>query len=129
MTLPTICRTPSRGRAFVALSLWLLTSACAKEPVSGGPAVEARQQALGGPLDPPSGLTASLVARDDVRLRWTDNSSAEGSFRVFRSLDQVNWAVVCTTGPSQGACDDQTSMASGQTYRYIVRAFDAAGTT
>src|SRR5206468_3824615 len=44
----------------------------------------------------PSGMTAVAVSSTRIDLAWTDNSSNEDGFKLFRSTDGVNWTWFAT---------------------------------
>ncbi len=75
----------------------------------------------------PSGLTSQVLTGPlRVVLNWTDGSSNETKFHIFRQIGSaaavhygtVNAGVTTFTDPS---------VSSGQTYRYFVRAWNPAG--
>lgn len=54
---------------------------------------------IGGPLSAPtapSGLAASASSSSVIDLTWTDNSSNEAGFDIYRSLDGTNWSATPT---------------------------------
>jgi hypothetical protein len=75
----------------------------------------------------PTGAAATLATTSpQVNVTWADNSTDETSFRVERSTDGVNYAVVGQPGANVRAYLDQTT-AFGAAYRYRVRAVNANG--
>jgi hypothetical protein len=69
------------------------------------------------------GQTASTV---NVRLLWDDNSTNEDGFKIERALDQGSFSQIATVSANVVEFND-TGLAGGTTYRYRVRAFNAAG--
>jgi titin len=78
-------------------------------------------------LDPPaapSNLTATTVSPSRIDLAWTDNSTYEQGFRLERSTDGVNFAVLVS--PAANATSySNTSLSAGVTYSYRIRAYDS----
>ncbi|MGE5609827.1 MAG: PA14 domain-containing protein, partial [Bacillota bacterium] len=74
-----------------------------------------------------SNLTVTSFGKDNVSLKWTDNSLNETGFRIERSLDgQTNWTAVTTTNRNVTSFTD-TGLTSSTTYYYRVVATNAAG--
>jgi len=72
----------------------------------------------------PGGLTATAVSQTQINLLWTDNSSNETGFRIFRN------GVELTPSPKVGAnvtTFSDTGLTCGTTYTYTVKAVNAAG--
>ncbi|MBI5786550.1 MAG: fibronectin type III domain-containing protein [Rhodocyclales bacterium] len=74
----------------------------------------------------PTGL-AAVVTASQVQLSWTDNSTAETSFVVFRSADGgATWAQAGTatalagTGGARTFNDNALTLVPGATYQYYV---------
>ena len=59
-------------------------------------------------------------------LSWTDNSSDEDSFRIYRSVDGVSFHWYLTAGTNQITFSD-TGRAAGTTYYYRVTAHNSGG--
>jgi hypothetical protein len=76
------------------------------------------------PLLAPTGLTATTTATSSVSLLWTDNSSNEDGFIVYRGTDGINFSKIGTTGANISSFID-SGLAPG-TYVYRVRAYNAA---
>lgn len=74
----------------------------------------------------PTGLTATAVSSSQINLAWTDNSSNESGFKVYRSADNVTFAVAATLGAGVTTYAN-TGLASNTTYYYKVAAYNAAG--
>jgi hypothetical protein len=78
---------------------------------------------------PPSGLTATTLARSQIGLAWTDNSTNETGFRIERSFDgSTGWHQIGTVAANVTAYTHsrQTPLT---TYFYRVRATNGAGNT
>jgi FtsP/CotA-like multicopper oxidase with cupredoxin domain/fibronectin type 3 domain-containing protein len=79
----------------------------------------------------PSNLIATAQASGTARsisLQWNDNSNNETGFRVYRSLDQVTWTLIATTGANVRTYIN-TGLARNTTYYYRVAAYNAVGTS
>ncbi len=78
-----------------------------------------------GPPSAPTGLTATTLAPDSVRLAWTDTSSYEQGFRVERSLDGATWTLTANTAANATGYT-VLSLVPATNYRFRVRAFEGA---
>jgi hypothetical protein len=76
----------------------------------------------------PSGLTATAVSTSQINLVWVDNVSNESGFRIFRSLDKVNWTLIATTGPNVTTYSD-TGLAANTQYYYRIRSYNGVGSS
>ncbi|MBN1671663.1 MAG: fibronectin type III domain-containing protein, partial [Kiritimatiellae bacterium] len=76
----------------------------------------------------PSNLAATPLSATEIRLTWTDNSSAETGFRVRRSLDGVDYYTLAgiEVGPNVTSCTD-SGLTPGTTYYYMIKATGADG--
>jgi hypothetical protein len=85
--------------------------------------------ALSGTPKAPTNLTATSVSASQIRLIWTDNSTNEKSFKVYRRKGSDPWALFVTKGASVVSHTDNN--ASGNTltttYSYYVRACNSSG--
>jgi PKD repeat protein len=80
------------------------------------------------PPSVPAGLTASAVSATQINLGWTastDNVGVTG-YRVER-CQGASCANFTEIAPPSGTSFNDTGLAAGTTYRYRVRAVDAAG--
>jgi probable HAF family extracellular repeat protein len=68
----------------------------------------------------PSGLTASLSGTK-INLKWTDNSTNETAFEVYRKVGTGSYSLLAVLGPNTTSYTD-TGMAGSTTYSYEVRA-------
>ena len=74
----------------------------------------------------PTGLTATAYSSSGIQLKWTDNSTFEGGFRVERRTGTNPFTVIDST--SQNAVSYfEAALAPGTTYDYRVAAFNTAG--
>jgi len=75
------------------------------------------------PPGAPTGVTASALSATTVRLNWTDTAASETGFKVERSTDGTNFAVV--TYAARNATTATTGSLSPSTaYSFRVRAYD-----
>jgi Fibronectin type III domain/Beta-propeller repeat len=76
----------------------------------------------------PSQLEAAAITRREIRLRWRDNAGDEDGFRIERCVGSncTTFAQVAAVGPNTTSFVD-SGLARNTTYRYRVRAFNAAG--
>jgi hypothetical protein len=80
----------------------------------------------GAPPAAPAGLQA-VVTEDGaaVRLTWSDQSENEDAFRIYRG--DLEASIGLTAADAEQYVDAEISC--GNTYRYTVKAFNAAGTS
>jgi acid phosphatase type 7 len=76
----------------------------------------------------PTNLTATAISRNQINLSWTDNADNETGFRIERckNANCLNYAQIAEVGVNVTTFAD-TSVNKNTTYRYRVRAFNAAG--
>jgi hypothetical protein len=75
----------------------------------------------------PTGLTATAVSQHQINLAWTDNATNESGFKIERSpFAPGSWTQIATVGANVTTYPN-TGLASGTTYYYRVRAWNAAG--
>lgn len=76
----------------------------------------------------PTDLTANAVSKSQIDLAWADNSNNEDGFRVERCTGSActGFAQVAQVGANVKAYSD-ILLSRNTTYRYRVRAFNAAG--
>ncbi len=90
------------------------------------PSWDITQQA---PVPPaaPSGLGATLLPGNSIRLNWTDNSTNETGFEVWRSLNNnTNYRLIATL-PAGAITITDSSLFANVTYYYKVRAKGVGG--
>jgi murein DD-endopeptidase MepM/ murein hydrolase activator NlpD len=69
----------------------------------------------------PSNLTATAISPSQINLTWSDNSSNETGFRIYRNSSQV-----ASVGADQTTYQD-TNLNCNTAYNYTVMAYNAAG--
>src|SRR5205807_2093429 len=74
----------------------------------------------------PSHLVATAVSSSQINLTWTDNSSNEDGFKLYRSTDGVNFTYVKGLAANVTSCSDY-DRSPGTTYYYQVLAYNAGG--
>jgi fibronectin type 3 domain-containing protein len=74
----------------------------------------------------PGDLTATTVSSSVLALTWTDNSSAEDGFKIYRSTDGATFTLIKTVGWNVTSYAD-TGRVAATTYLYRVRAYSRAG--
>ena len=70
----------------------------------------------------PSAVAATVLSPSSVKITWTDNSTNELGFDIWRSSDGVNYTEVGSTAINAQSFTD-TSAIPVSTYRYRVSAF------
>ena len=84
------------------------------------------ESGAGDPPAAPSALTATAAGSDQINLVWTDNALDESGFEIERSLDNVNFSLLTTTGVDVTGYSD-SGLTASTTYWYRVRAWNASG--
>lgn len=75
----------------------------------------------------PSGLAATVISTSQINLAWADNSGIETGFKVERATASAGpFTQIATVGVNVKAYSS-TGLASGTTYWYRVRAYNASG--
>jgi predicted secreted protein len=76
----------------------------------------------------PSNLAATAASRSQINLTWTDNSTNETGFKIERCKGSscTNFAQIATVGANVTSYSN-TGLSANTTYRYRVRAYNAAG--
>ncbi len=78
-------------------------------------------------LAAPSNLTATAVSTSQINLTWTDNSTNESGFRIYRKKGATGtWALIKTTGVNVTSFNN-TGLIYGTLYYYRVRAYNSLG--
>jgi hypothetical protein len=76
----------------------------------------------------PSGLSANVLATNQIRLSWSDNSIEEFGFKIERAPAAGGpWTEIEMVGPNVTAFTDTNGLSPGGTWFYRVRAFNSAG--
>jgi alpha-tubulin suppressor-like RCC1 family protein/fibronectin type 3 domain-containing protein len=78
------------------------------------------------PIPAPTGLTVNPLSHNQNSLSWTDNSTYEDGFKIYRSTDGINFTQIAQLLPNTTSYRD-TGAWPGTTYYYRVRAFTAGG--
>ncbi len=73
------------------------------------------------PLAGPSGLSATSVSQTRIDLAWTDNSTNETGFKIFRD------GVLIATAAANAKSYSDAGLTCGMTYSYEVKAANASG--
>jgi hypothetical protein len=77
--------------------------------------------------DAPTGLSVAAVSANRINLSWTDASSTETGFHVFRSLETgANFGLIDTVGAGIQTYAN-TGLAASTQYFYKVTAYNSAG--
>ena len=84
------------------------------------------ESGAGDPPAPPSDLAATAAGSSQINLVWTDNATDESGFKIERSLDNVNFSPVTTTGADVTSYAD-SGLTPNTTYWYRVSATNASG--
>jgi hypothetical protein len=75
----------------------------------------------------PSNLTARTASVSEIALTWTDNSSSESCFEIWRKAGPEGlWGIVASL-PANTVSWSNTCLAPGTTYYYRARACNGAG--
>ncbi len=83
-----------------------------------------QQTAIAAP-NAPSLLTVSNPSISSLQLAWTDNSSNESGFKVYRSTDGTNFTLVTSLAANVTAFTD-TGLTSNTQYTYKISAWNSA---
>jgi fibronectin type 3 domain-containing protein len=87
---------------------------------------EATATTTNGAPSAPTGLTATAVAGPRVNLAWTDTSSNETAFAIFRKAPGGDFVRIAVTAPNATTFID-TSVSPITTYVYRIRATNNVG--
>lgn len=74
----------------------------------------------------PAAFTGVAVSSSQVDLQWSDNSDNEDAFRMERRVGEGSYAFLLTLPAGSESHSDQT-VTAGTTYKYRIRARNAAG--
>jgi hypothetical protein len=76
----------------------------------------------------PGNLNATTVSRTQINLNWTDNSNNESGFKIERCTggNCTKFQQITTVGAGVTSFSN-TGLRKATTYRYRVRAYNAAG--
>ena len=73
----------------------------------------------------PAGLTATAVSNDQINLAW-GNVSNEDGFRIYRSTDNVTYALIKTVGVNVVTYNN-TGLTGNRKYYFRVKAYNTGG--
>ncbi|MCI0536488.1 MAG: fibronectin type III domain-containing protein [Verrucomicrobiales bacterium] len=76
----------------------------------------------------PSNLAAVAVSSSQINLTWSDLSDNENGFKIQRSTDNVNFALVASVGANITSYSN-TGLAVDTTYYYRVKAYNSGGSS
>jgi len=74
----------------------------------------------------PTNLAATSPSASQINLTWTDNAGNEQGFKIERSTDGVNFALLATV-PANTTNFSDTGLSAGTTYTYRLRSTNPAG--
>ena len=85
--------------------------------------------ALSGTPKAPTNLNAASVSANQINLIWTDNSTNETSFEVYKKVGSDPWSLLTTKGAN--VISHTNSAATGNTitttYSYFIQACNSSG--
>ncbi|HEY3311605.1 MAG TPA: S8 family serine peptidase [Anaerolineales bacterium] len=79
-------------------------------------------------VNPPANMTFTNVGLSSMNVNWTDNSTNETGFLVYRSTDGVNYTLMTTVGPNVTTYN-ALGLATNTTYYWRVMAIGASTIT
>lgn len=123
-----VARRLRRPAILVGLCLSLGAAACAEQdPTSPASPEEADRPSISLTRPAPAaGAHAGTNSEGGILVTWMDASSNEQGFRILRSIDGGSFEEVGVGGADTRTYGDYT-VQPGQSYRYAVAAFNAAG--
>ena len=85
--------------------------------------------ALSGTPKAPTNLNATSISASEIKLIWTDNSTDETSFKIYRKKGSDLWAFLVTKDKDIVSHTDITALenATTTTYSYYVKACNSSG--
>jgi hypothetical protein len=77
----------------------------------------------------PTNLTATSISESVIKLTWTDNSTDETSFKVYRKIGAGSWSLLATKGSDEVSHTNWTATGNTTTttYSYYVKACNSCG--
>lgn len=114
-TTPTISPAPTVSQTATPTSS--TTSTPTATPTSSGSATPPA----------PSGLSATPLSASSIRLTWTDKSSNESGFKIFRGTSGTGVFSMIGSVAANTSTYDSTGLNSGTTYYFKVMAYNTAG--
>jgi predicted esterase len=95
----------------------------------GNPKISATTLAMPAVPNRPGALTTTALSSSRIKLTWTENSTNETAFEIFRSVnDSSNYKLYTSIGANATTFTD-SSLFANVTYFYKVRARNAGGTS
>ncbi len=76
-------------------------------------------------INAPSSLTATAASASQINLSWTDNSTGETGFNIYRSLGSCSSFSFLTNVAANSTSYIDSSLLQGTTYCYYVKAYTA----
>ena len=85
--------------------------------------------ALSGTPKAPTNLNATSISASEIKLIWTDNSTDETSFRIYRKVGTGTWSPLAAKGTNILSHTDTTAAGNTATiaYSYYVKACNSSG--
>src|SRR4030042_3317961 len=85
--------------------------------------------ALSGTPKAPTNLEATSISASQIKLTWTDNSTDEKSFKIYRKAGAGSWCLLATKGTNIVSHTDTTASGntSSTTYCYYIKACNSSG--
>jgi hypothetical protein len=84
--------------------------------------------ALSGTSKAPTNLSATSISASQIKLIWTDNSTDEKSFKIYKKAGAGSWDLLATKGENiVSHTDDNASGNTTTTYSYYVQACNSSG--
>ena len=75
---------------------------------------------------PPSHLSATALSSSEIHLSWTDNSANEEGFRVYRSIDGIDFYEVASLPAGEVSYTD-SGLSPNSEFTYEIVSFNGAG--
>jgi hypothetical protein len=85
--------------------------------------------ALSGTPQAPTNLSATSLSADRIKLIWTDNSTNETGFKVYRKVGTGSWSLLTTKGADVVSHTNPTASGNTSTtkYSYYIQACNGNG--
>ncbi|OGW41370.1 MAG: hypothetical protein A2Y97_04945 [Nitrospirae bacterium RBG_13_39_12] len=90
---------------------------------------ESAKTALSGTPKAPTNLEATSLSSSQIELTWSDNSTNEKSFKVYRKVGTGSWSLLATEGANAVNHTDTTATGNASTtvYSYYIQACNNNG--
>lgn len=79
-------------------------------------------------IEAPTSLVLTVTCPNIMKLDWVTNSTDEDGFNIYRSLDNINWALIDTVGAGVITYTDSSGVVD-TLYYYRVQAFNSDDTS